>query len=66
MVDDHDVEDDLRHPERVREGRSCLRSFEKRCKQSNQTQRIGCFRSISDHFANLVCFVGIIFCEYYV
>ena len=28
MVDDHDVEDDLRHPERIREGRSCLRPFE--------------------------------------
>ena len=28
MVDDHDVEDDLRHPESVREGRSRLRPFE--------------------------------------
>ena len=28
VVDDHDVEDDLRHPESVREGRSRLRPFE--------------------------------------
>ena len=28
MVDDHDVEDDLGHPERIREGRSCFRPFE--------------------------------------
>ena len=28
VVDDHDVEDDLRHPEHIRESRSRLRSFE--------------------------------------
>ena len=28
VVNDHDVEDDLRHPESVREGRSRLRPFE--------------------------------------
>ena len=28
VVDDHNVEDDLRHPEHIRESRSCLRSFE--------------------------------------
>ena len=31
MVDDHDVEDDLGHSERIREGRPCLRPFEE-CK----------------------------------
>ena len=47
-------------------GRSFLSLFFWKKWTIQSTQRIGCFRRFSDHYAFLVCFVAIIFCDYYI